>query len=336
MDQEVAATDSVGGIMYASSKLDTLFKRVRHERMEEPWHHWVYASAQPNLTQEDGWDQAFTELLYNDDDISQGKPARLSYISCPSTFLCDFWRVKAPALVHFSTFKSEIGSNKSSGTQLKPGYEPVIVRVIEFPSPDSDEVCLRPGVFPSYRHQLESIVRDPFCWQRHITYSEAERLMIRYRSLRKDMKRTHANVYGRLVRAERLLLDNTGLVKIEFGFDVLRLFNMILTYQAKNVLDSTMKPILALVSNRPHAVEKAPVQKKSLTIPDDPIAKAINGFLKSLPEDEREKLIASMDDEAEAKNTWEKMLMGDRYVAYLSSLPDDTLETLRAKGLRFP
>lgn len=176
-----------------------------HRRVDdpeaEPWHHWVYASAQPWHRKEflmDGWDIAFEELIryhYANPSVAS---ANFNYISCPESFLCASWRVHGPALLHFTTEAETDGSVENQ----VPNYDAVTVRIIEFPLKEN---MMLPGVFPSYFNQLKAVTEDDG-WASHSPQSEFKQFLRRYSEVCENSESAYPRSYGRLAKLERAVL----------------------------------------------------------------------------------------------------------------------------------
>ncbi|KAH7146347.1 hypothetical protein EDB81DRAFT_488505 [Dactylonectria macrodidyma] len=154
----------------------------------EPWHHWVYAARHSHVNGLDEWDQAFEELIqYYYVNPSVG----FHYITCPETFLCAFWRVNGPALLHFTT--------DVDAANTDPEYEAVHVQIIELPI-----TGLAPGVFPSHLNQLKAVTGDPSTGIP--PHSEFTQFLRRYVEICEVAEREYPETYGRLAKWERALL----------------------------------------------------------------------------------------------------------------------------------
>lgn len=181
------------------TSLHGLHKQV-NDPEEEPWHHWVYASAQPwhrDGFLMDGWDKAFEELIryhYANPSVAS---AGFNYISCPESFLCASWRVHGPALLHFTT-EGETDAREDH----VPNYDAVAVRIIEFPLKENP---MLPGVFPSYFNQLKAVTED-IGWASHSPQSEFKQFLRRYSEVCENSELAYPHSYGRLVKLERAVL----------------------------------------------------------------------------------------------------------------------------------
>ncbi|KAH6997280.1 hypothetical protein EDB80DRAFT_754879 [Ilyonectria destructans] len=178
------------------ASLHGLHRRVTDPE-EEPWHHWVYASAQPWHMEGllmDGWDTAFEELIryhYANPSVAS---ASFKYISCPESFLCASWRVHGPALLHFTT--------EGKVEDQVPNYDAVTVRIIEFPLKENP---MLPGVFPSYFNQLKAVTED-VGWASHLPQSEFKQFLRRYSEVCENSELAYPRSYGRLAKLERAVL----------------------------------------------------------------------------------------------------------------------------------
>ncbi|KAH7134647.1 hypothetical protein B0J13DRAFT_528751 [Dactylonectria estremocensis] len=170
------------------ASLHGLHRRITDPEAE-PWHHWVYASARHWHTDGlDEWDKAFEELIqYYNVNPSVG----FHYISCRQTFLCAFWRVNGPALLHFTT--------AIDAADTDPEYEAVHVQIIELPI-----TGLAPGVFPSHLNQLKAVTGDPPTGIP--PHSEFTQFLRRYVEICEASERAYPETYGRLAKWERALL----------------------------------------------------------------------------------------------------------------------------------
>ncbi|KAF7552106.1 hypothetical protein G7Z17_g4544 [Cylindrodendrum hubeiense] len=168
----------------------------------EPWHHWVYASAQFWHIEGfllDDWDKAFEELIqyrYANPSIAS---AGFHYIACPESFLCSSWRVNGPALLHFTTEVFE--TDKVKTEDQIPDYDAVTVRIIELPTQES----LLPGVFPSHLNQLKAVTENS-SWSDHSPHSEFGQFQRRYYEVCDSSERAYPQTYGQLAKLERSVL----------------------------------------------------------------------------------------------------------------------------------
>lgn len=191
--------------------LDALYRRVRRREQGKPWHHFVFASGQ--MLHIDGlffdhWDEAFNDLLQYHYANPTPMGAEFNYITCPGQFLCDIWMTPGPALLHFTTESPDVFSGEGEGWDMPerqhvPGYEPVFVRIIEFPLEEPEELALLPGVFPSPFNQLRSVTSDPHMWQTFPPYFKQSQLLKRLDDVCFEAeKRTLKQTYGRLSKVE--------------------------------------------------------------------------------------------------------------------------------------
>ncbi|KAK7431587.1 hypothetical protein QQZ08_001805 [Neonectria magnoliae] len=198
---------------YKFPALTGLYKRASASEESNPWHHWVYASAQVLHFEGrvvDEWDNAFEELIRYHYANGSAEFASFHYISCPHSFLCASWRVKGPALLHFTTEESEL-SKFALTTEDKeyPDHDPINVRIIEFPIKEPGELGI-PGVFPSYFNQLRAVTATPSAWKMHESYSDVGQVIRRIVDICRESAIAHTWTYGLLVRWEKAVMRVLG------------------------------------------------------------------------------------------------------------------------------
>ncbi|KAJ3464906.1 hypothetical protein MRS44_005564 [Fusarium solani] len=181
--------------------------RQRFGASQKPLDRWIYASPQSNPLDEnvefvDPWDQAFLELLRHRDEHELLRRANFHYLACPTSFLCNAWRVTGPALLHFST--QPLPENSTAirvprGRNRKPIYEPVSVRVFELPLREP----VIPGVFPSFFEQMRVITAsDSGFWTSKRTHSDFDQMIGQCKRISKRLEKVYRWTYGALVKVE--------------------------------------------------------------------------------------------------------------------------------------
>ncbi|KAK5996493.1 hypothetical protein PT974_01828 [Cladobotryum mycophilum] len=204
--------------LYVMTSLDNLYRKEEHGA---PWHHWIYltGSERPGPPTDkdnvwsDEWDMAFDQLLqYHDAKPSVGN-ASFSYVSCWNSFFCEYWAVKAPALIHLTTEKADVFGD---GDEFKDGekvldHDPVMARIIEFSGSGSLPPMLAPGIFPSPYEQLKSLTADPYAWQLYEPHDRLRQMNLRIRDYFKEIEDDPASVYGRLLKLEDWWMGQLGL-----------------------------------------------------------------------------------------------------------------------------
>lgn len=220
----------------------TLYRKRRPGEAEGSWHHFLYASAQPLQMAGffmDGWDEAFYDLLqyhYANPAVSS---AEFHYMDCWSNFLCDSWWLDGPSLIHFTT---EVSSYQAEKNETQPreqvaGFEPVTVRIIEFPLTDPSLLHLLPGVFPSYFNQLRSVTTSSSIPDTHMENYALVQIERRYESVRRDMYEKHPSTYRRLIDFETFFLDGLLGMEDSFALSLVRLLAVCTSMMAEFVMN---------------------------------------------------------------------------------------------------
>ncbi|KAK7415954.1 hypothetical protein QQX98_005527 [Neonectria punicea] len=189
---------------YKLPALNGLYRRASASEESKPWHHWVYASAQAlhfEGRMVDEWDKAFEELIQYHYANGSAESAGFHYISCPHSFLCASWRVKGPALLHFTTEGSELSQFALTSDKEYADYDPVTVRIIEFPLKEPGKLG-EPGVFPSYFNQLRAVTTTPSAWTIHPSYSDVDQAIRRIINICRESAISRTWTYRLLVRGE--------------------------------------------------------------------------------------------------------------------------------------
>ncbi|KAJ3537283.1 hypothetical protein NM208_g6379 [Fusarium decemcellulare] len=188
------------------ASLRNLYRR-RLGVSQKPLDRWIYASPQSNPLDEnvefiDPWDQAFLELLRHRDEHESLGRANFHYLACPTSFLCNAWRVTGPALLHFTTKpipENSTAARVSQRRNRKPMYEPVSVRVFELPLREP----VIPGVFPSYLEQMRVITAsDSGFWASKRTHSDFDQMIGQCKRVSERLERAYPWTYGALVKIE--------------------------------------------------------------------------------------------------------------------------------------
>ncbi|KPM42455.1 hypothetical protein AK830_g4087 [Neonectria ditissima] len=198
---------------YKLPSLHDLYRRASMSEESGPWHHWVYASAQHRHFEGrmvNEWDKAFEDLIQYHYANNSVESAGFHYVSCPYSFLCASWRVKGPALLHFTT--EDPDAEKVSLTAKEkgyPGYDAITVRIIEFPLKERGELAL-PGVFPSYFNQLRAVTATSSAWSIHTPYSDLDQLILRVADVCEDAAIAHPRTYGLLIKCEDVVMRLLG------------------------------------------------------------------------------------------------------------------------------
>ncbi|KAF4454147.1 putative ADH3-alcohol dehydrogenase III [Fusarium austroafricanum] len=176
--------------------------RVRHRYSNDPsWHHWIYLSAQQQPLNKtwnvDPWDQGFLDLLQHRDRHEPMGRANFHYMSCHNSFLCEIWRVDAPALLHFTNEPLKLDMFRAKSRKLI--LDPVSVRVFEFPLGEP----IIPGIFPSYVEQMKAITAsNSSFWATKKPYSNFDQTRGQANKVLKKIEIAHPWSYGALVKLE--------------------------------------------------------------------------------------------------------------------------------------
>ena len=214
--EEVTPENDVPADQFA--RLDSLYRRVPWSmKPKEPWHHWIFASGNYLHLENalfDEWDKAFNELLQYHYANPAAHNATFQYVACPRSFLCDIWKVRGPSLVHFTT---EVPPPPEEGEvpydlperPVVPGYDPVYVRVFEFPRIDYWEKSLHlpRDVFPSYFNQLRSVTSNPGVWMTEPVHTDMKQILYRLFELSDEKRIEHRKTFGRLRDLEDWVWD---------------------------------------------------------------------------------------------------------------------------------
>ncbi|KAH6868971.1 hypothetical protein B0T10DRAFT_501955 [Thelonectria olida] len=266
-------------------------------RQAQPWHHWIYASAQPEPMRGqviDEWDAAFNQLLQYRDRHEYFGRADFNYVACPNNFLCSAWRVKGPALLHFTTEtlpQAEAANNvpitvdkpKSKSDSSMPRHDPVTVRLWELPLHDP----VIPGVFPSYLEQLLSITSsNSSLWTSKEPYSETTQFFRRAKDMYQTVAKAYPRTYGALVNFEKYWLELFGLEDSrELG--VVQLVSTTLTAVLTMLSLQAWSKLARLVGEIHLANSKKDADSSQLVtkpVDNDPVARMARSFLDNLDE----------------------------------------------------
>ncbi|VUC31374.1 unnamed protein product [Clonostachys rosea] len=190
---------------------NSLYRRTDKKDEGACWHHWVYASDQI-LHFDDlffsPWDSAFNQLLQYHYANPAPCNASFHYLTCPGSFLCDIWKTRGPALIHFTTEKVDLWPDEDEiAREAVAGYTPVTARIIEFPITRDGEMTLTPGVFPTPFNQMKSVTSDPYIWQAHVPWTAEYQTNVRLEEIIESKSRAYPRSFGRAKRLERWLFD---------------------------------------------------------------------------------------------------------------------------------
>ncbi|KAI8724306.1 hypothetical protein NCS52_00288400 [Fusarium sp. LHS14.1] len=181
--------------------------RQRFRASQKPLDHWIYASPQSNPLDEnvdffDPWDLAFLQLLLYRDASEPLRRANFHYLTCPTSFLCNAWRVTGPALLHFSTPplpENNTATRVPREKKRKPIFDPVSVQVFELPLREP----VIPGVFPSFFEQMRVITAsDSGFWNSQRTHSDFDQMLGQCKRISKRLEKEYPWTYGALVKVE--------------------------------------------------------------------------------------------------------------------------------------
>ncbi|KAF5980765.1 hypothetical protein FCOIX_4669 [Fusarium coicis] len=264
------------------ASLDDLYRRKPglYSR-SEPWQQWVYLSAQMEpWRQPDGpvlhdpWDQALLKVLEHKDKHENLGRSNFHYVSCHKSFLCGSWRVTAPALLHFSINATEAKEFDKEGKW--PYHEPVSVRVFELPLQER----IIPGTFPSYFEQIRSLTAsNSTFWTTRETYFYLEQVQTQALAMLKQLEKKYPSSYGFLVKAEKKW---TGLWDMQ---DTLLISDSYLISFACTAIPTYLfKYVLSLYEGAKKPAVSGTVDKRK-----DPLAQALENFLGSLSDRDKEK-----------------------------------------------
>ncbi|KAK7226889.1 hypothetical protein V2G26_014892 [Clonostachys chloroleuca] len=189
---------------------NSLYRRTDKEAEGACWHHWVYASDQILLIGElfwDPWDSAFNQLLQYHYANPAPCNASFHYLTCPGSFLCDIWKTRGPALIHFTTEKVDLWPDEDRiAREAVAGYTPVTARIIEFPIIYDSEMTLVPGVFPTPFNQMKSVTSDPYIWQAHVAWTAEYQTNVRLDEIIQQKSRQYPRSFGRVKKLDSWLL----------------------------------------------------------------------------------------------------------------------------------
>ncbi|KPM42116.1 hypothetical protein AK830_g4405 [Neonectria ditissima] len=266
-------------------------------RRASTWHHWVYASAQPDPMHGlvvDEWDAAFCEMLRYRDKYEYFGRADFHYVACPDNFLCSAWRVKGPAMLHFTTEtlpQAEASSNASSALGKSkpespmPRHDPVTVRLYELPLRDP----VIPGVFPSYFEQMLAITSsNSSLWTSKEPYSETTQFFQQARDMCKTVAKAHPRTYGALITIEEYWLELFGIGDSQ-ALGMVRLVSTALSGMMTMISLQAWSKIANFVYKiYPVNSEKAAGSSQLETTPvtNDPVAGMVRKFLDNLDEEQ--------------------------------------------------
>ncbi|PKS12935.1 hypothetical protein jhhlp_000276 [Lomentospora prolificans] len=205
-------SDEVPVDQYAN--LNVLYRRIPWStKPKKPWHHFIFASRQIAGVLLDEWDHAFNDLLqYHYKNPAVGN-ATFQYITCPTSFLCDVWKVRGPSFLHFTTEVPTLDDGSPDPEVPErdaiPGYDPVYVRVFEFPRIEDygKALHLPRGVFPTYFEQLRSVTENPGVWQTESVYTDIQQVLQRSFEIAEDKKYEYPLTYGKIRALDIWVLD---------------------------------------------------------------------------------------------------------------------------------
>ncbi|CAH0045149.1 unnamed protein product [Clonostachys solani] len=190
---------------------NSLYRKTDGEDEGACWHHWVYASDNILHIRElffNPWDSAFNELLQYHYANPAPCNASFHYVTCPDSFLCDIWKTRGPALIHFTTEKVDLWSGEhEKAREAVAGYTPVTARILEFPMGRHGGVSLAPGVFPTPFNQMKSVTSDPYLWQAHVPWKAQHQTHVRLNEIIERKSREYPGSFGRVKKLDRWLLD---------------------------------------------------------------------------------------------------------------------------------
>ncbi|CEI60303.1 hypothetical protein FVEN_g6464 [Fusarium venenatum] len=263
--------------------------RARRRYSDDPsWHHWIYLSEnkQPlnESWNEDPWDKAFQELLEHRDKHEPLGRANFNYLTCRHSFLCAFWYISGPALVHFTN--EPVNQSLTDRPSRKRILDPVSVRVFELPLKES----VIPDAFPTRFEQMRSITAsNSTYWTTRTAYSNFEQVSGQARKVLKGYEEKYPLTYGMLAKAEHKLIRLIGA-----DDTIIHLVPQLVSFLAAAVPSRSGSRMWREVQLwwRKRQYEKSTkgnVQRETDKAANDPVAYQLQYILDSMTDEDKEK-----------------------------------------------